>query len=271
MISVDDRNRRAGSLLDSPRTLIIGRNGRLARALRYLLPRAKAIGREEIDIADGASVRRAVEKVRPSIIVNCAAITDLTLCERDPIGTRRVNVEGVANLAAASRTAGALLIHMSSDYAANPVNEYGRGKRESESFGDLTIRAKIYDGSHWAWEALRNSRRIQMTTCEVSNPISTTGLAALLPILLQKDLRGVVSLGSTDRLSFFEIGRIWADVLGASQDLVESSGATMSPYRRPVDSFMPVQALVDCGIAVPSLAVDASDHRAYFANYAGND
>jgi dTDP-4-dehydrorhamnose reductase len=255
------------SAIDSPRTLIIGRNGRLAKALRYVFPLAQAVGRNEIDIADRVSVTNAIEQTGPTIIVNCAAVTDLELCERDPVGTRRVNVEGVANLAAVSRTSGALLIHLSSDYAANPVNEYGKGKRESEPFGDLTIRAKIYDGSHWAWEALRNSRRIQMTTCEVSNPISTTGLAVLLPTLLKKNLRGVVSLGSAHPLSFFEIGRIWADVLGASRDLVEPTGAISTPYERPADSFMAVRALVECGISVPSLAADASEHRAYFMSY----
>jgi hypothetical protein len=102
----------------------------------------------------------------------------------------------------------------------------------------------------------------------VSNPISTTGLVALLPVLLQKTMRGVVSLGSAEPLTLFEVGRIWADILGASQDLVEPAGPIISPYLRPADSFMPVQNLLDCGISVPSLAVDALDHRGYFEIYA---
>jgi dTDP-4-dehydrorhamnose reductase len=256
------------SLLDSPGTLIIGRCGRLARALRHFFPRAIAIGRVGINIADDASVKRVVQEVRPSIVINCAAITDLPLCERDPAATRRINVEGVAHLATASREVGALLVHISSDYAAHPVNEYGRSKRDSESFGNLAIRAKIYDGSHWAWESLRCGRRIQMTTCEFSNPISTTGLATFLPRLLEKGFHGVVSLGSKDPLSLFEVGLIWADVLGASRQLVQPCGPVASPYPRPANTVMPVQELVAAGIPVPSLASDACDHCAYFADYA---
>lgn len=255
------------SSLDSPDTLIIGRQGRLAKALRHVFPKAQAAGRETIDITDRASVERAVAAARPAIVINCAAVTDLVLCERDPAATRRVNVDGVANLAVAAAAAGALLVHISSDYAANPVNEYGRGKRDSEAFGDLAIRAKIYDGSHWAWQALRNGQPIRMTTAETCNPISTTGLAKILPNLIGRRLRGVVALGTVDRLTLFEVGQIWAEALGVSRDLVEPVGAISSLYRRPSDTFMPVTALAGAGIAVPSLASDAASHCAQFAVY----
>jgi dTDP-4-dehydrorhamnose reductase len=255
-------------LLDSPDTLIVGRHGRLGSAFAHFLPRAKNIDKEDVDIGDLDSVSRAIEVARPSLVINCAAITDLALCERDPIGTRIVNVQGVANLARVSRTAGAMFVHFSSDYACNPVNEYARGKLDSEKYGDLTVRAKIYDGSHWAWGALLNGRRIRMSVAEFSNPISTTSVVNLLPVLLRMNLRGVVPLGTKDRLSFFQVGQTWADALGKSLDLVEPTGRVESPYARPSDTFMPVEDLLDAGIEIPSLAADALAHRRYFVNYA---
>jgi dTDP-4-dehydrorhamnose reductase len=258
------------SLLNSPGTLIVGGLGRLGSAFTHLFPRAKAIDRDEVDIGDIDSVSRAIERARPSLVINCAAITDLALCERDAAGTRRVNVEGVANLAKASKAADATFVHFSSDYAIDPVNEYARGKLDSEKYADLTVRAKIYDGSHWAWDALLSGRRIQMTTTEFSNPISTTSVANLLPVLLRMKLRGVVPLGTKDRLSFFEVGRIWASALGAPLDLVEPTGRVKSQYARPTDTFMPVHDLLDVGIEVPLLAADALSHRRYFVDYARN-
>lgn len=229
------------------------------------------MGREALDITAPASLRRAFATAAPRFVINCAAITDLSLCELDPVAARRVNVDGVANLAAAAEAAGALLIHMSSDYAAEPVNEYGRSKRDSEAFGHLTIRAKIYDATHWAWQALRDRRRVQMTVTEFCNPISVTGLAALLPRLLQKRLRGVTSLGTADRLSLFEVGRAWSAALGVAQELVEPIGAVASPYMRPSDTFMPIEALVDAGIEVPSLSTDAMNHLKAYAVYGADD
>ena len=253
--------------LNSPDTLIVGRYGRLGSAFGYLLPRAKGIDKDDVDIGDIDSVSRAIERARPNLVINCAAITDLALCERDPVGTRRVNVEGVANLASVSKAAGATLVHFSSDYACDPVNEYARGKLDSEKYADLTIRAKIYDGSHWAWKALLSGRPIRMTTKEFSNPISTTSVATLLPVLLQMNLRGMVPLGTKERLSFFQVGQAWASALGASLDLVEPSGPIESQYARPTDTFMPVHDLVNAGIEVPLLAADALSHRRHFVNY----
>jgi dTDP-4-dehydrorhamnose reductase len=257
----------AKSSFHSGRTLIIGRYGRLARAFRYLYPQAKALGRTDIDIRDCGSVSRAVEWAQPLVIINCAAITDVALCERDSTGTRAVNVEGVSNLAKAAETAGAILVHFSSDYATNPVNEYGRSKLESEHYADLTIRAKIYDGSHWAWDALRNRRQVRMTTQEFSNPISTTGVAGLIPRMLGKKLRGVVKVGTVDRLEFFQIGQIWTRVLGVSSDLVVPTGSIESPYLRPADTYLPVDELCRAGIGVPTLEADAENHKDLFQIY----
>ena len=253
--------------IDSERTLIIGRYGRLARALRYLFPNVAVVGRNEADIRDPGSLRRAACRIQPDLIINCAAMTDVAHCEVDPTEARSVNVEGVVNLSLVSKELGARLIHFSSDYASHPVNEYGRSKLEGEQYADLTIRAKIYDASHWAWEALSCGRGVRMTACEFSNPISTTSLGRLLPALLRMGRRGVVVLGTRERRSFFQIGQVWATVIGARIGLVEQVGRIESPYPRPTDTFMPVDDLVAAGIDVPDLEVDAREHRRHFLNY----
>ena len=82
------------------------------------------------------------------MLVNCAAVGDVDLCERDPELARRVNTEGAAQLAAACANAGIRMIQLSTDYVFGaeppiegefdeaeikaPVNEYGRSKAAGE-------------------------------------------------------------------------------------------------------------------------------------------
>lgn len=254
-------------VLNSPETLVVGRRGRLARAFHYLAPCASVVGSRECDIANRDCVLGTVERMAPKVIVNCAAITDLRRCERDPDGTRSVNVEGVSHLANAARSVGALLIHFSSDYALNPVNEYGRQKLDSERFADLTIRAKIYDGSHWALQAMRNRVPVRMTTCEYSNPVSVTTLIGLLKAILERRLRGIFAVGTRDRLSLFEVGRVWAVAIGAPVDLVQPCEEVISDYRRPVDTFMMLAKLIEAGVDIPTLAEDVTMHWHCFREY----
>lgn len=102
---------------------------------------------EDLDITDVDSVRRFVSNAHPDAVIHCAAISNTGTCEKEPQLSRCVNVEGTVNLAKACGEAGSRLIVMSSDqiYAGNksmraaredeapePVNVYGRHKRQAE-------------------------------------------------------------------------------------------------------------------------------------------
>ena len=75
-----------------------------------------APGRAELDVADRASVERAIAAQRPELVLHCAAWTDVDGAEADPDGARRVNELGSRNVARAARAAGAGLVAFSTDY-----------------------------------------------------------------------------------------------------------------------------------------------------------
>ncbi len=54
----------------------------------------------ELDITDPDSVAAAVDSVRPELIVNAAALTDVDRCQLEPGEAFRVHRDGVRNLAA---------------------------------------------------------------------------------------------------------------------------------------------------------------------------
>ena len=101
-------------------------------------------GVAELDVTDAEAVNAAVQGV--DVIVNCAAYTDVNKAEGDAEAARLVNAHAPAVLAEAAKAAGAMLIHVSTDYVfdgqanvpytedavRNPLGVYGRTKMEGE-------------------------------------------------------------------------------------------------------------------------------------------
>jgi dTDP-4-dehydrorhamnose 3,5-epimerase len=128
-------------------TVIVGANGQLGRALQQEFPRAVALDRSKLDVADAAAVRD-YRWADVDVVLNAAAWTAVDAAE-DPANqaaVRAANVDAVGNLARAVRTSGATLVHISSEYVfdgrhegpipedwpPNPLSVYGRSKADGD-------------------------------------------------------------------------------------------------------------------------------------------
>ncbi len=131
--------------------LVTGANGQLGRALRLVAPDSKNTyiftDAAELDIADPAAIEKTVADLKPDVVVNCAAYTDVEKAEKEVELAERLNATAVADLAAVCAKSGALLIHISTDYVfggnsgntprdesepTNPTGVYGRTKLAGE-------------------------------------------------------------------------------------------------------------------------------------------
>jgi len=129
---------------------LIGNKGMLGTELSLLLEKEKFsfIGTDkEVDITDINSLREFI-KQNNSIkwIINCAAYTAVDKAEDDAQTCNLINAEGSRNIAAAAKEAGAVMIHISTDYvfngrgnkpyteddATDPIGVYGISKRNGE-------------------------------------------------------------------------------------------------------------------------------------------
>lgn len=95
-----------------------------------------AFGRGDLDIGDEAAVAAAIARVRPDIIVNGAAFTNVDAAEDRPVDALAVNAFGARALARAARTHGAALVHYSTDFvfdgaATAPYTEADRPNPQS--------------------------------------------------------------------------------------------------------------------------------------------
>ncbi|NTW54357.1 MAG: dTDP-4-dehydrorhamnose reductase [Chlorobaculum sp.] len=100
----------------------------------------------ELDITDTRAVAAVCRERCIGAIVNCAAYTAVDKAEGDVDAAFRVNRDGAAALASVAKAAGALLLHVSTDYVfdgstnrpyreddpATPCGVYGQSKWEGE-------------------------------------------------------------------------------------------------------------------------------------------
>jgi dTDP-4-dehydrorhamnose reductase len=131
------------------RVLILGAKGQLGIELQKTFQGAGevvALDREQCDLANPESIRKAMAEVTPALVLNAAAYTAVDRAESEPELATRVNAVGPGVLAVETRKLGAMLVHYSTDYVfdgskkrpwveddpVNPLNTYGRTKLAGE-------------------------------------------------------------------------------------------------------------------------------------------
>lgn len=124
---VSDKDRDAPALSDVVpipplRTVVLGGDGQLGRALRAALPDATFLTRADVDLTDPAAVE-ALDWAGVDTIINAAAFTAVDAAETDRATAWAVNVDATAALARAAIAHRLTLVTISSDYVFDGVAE----------------------------------------------------------------------------------------------------------------------------------------------------
>lgn len=131
------------------RILLTGKHGQVGFELqRALAPLGEvcAVDYTECDLADASALCELVRSVKPDLIVNSAAYTAVDKAESEPELAHAVNAVAPAVLGEEAAKRGAWVVHYSTDYVfdgvkpsayteddfTNPLNVYGRTKRDGE-------------------------------------------------------------------------------------------------------------------------------------------
>lgn len=121
--------------------------------------------KDELDITDIDEVLSFGEINRADVIINCAAITDPVLCEKEPELAFRVNALGARNLSIVARKTGAKLVQLSTDDVfdgltkspytefdeTHPVSMYGKSKRAGEAYVKEFTHKHFIVRSNWVY------------------------------------------------------------------------------------------------------------------------
>lgn len=144
--------------------LITGSKGQLGNELQKIIKTGEAeIGKvseiiknsevfpldiDELDITNLVNVKKVLNEIKPDVVINCAAATNVDGCESNQDLAFKINAIGARNLAMVSEEIGAKLVQVSTDYVFsgvgdNPLTEfdltapysvYGKTKLKGEEY-----------------------------------------------------------------------------------------------------------------------------------------
>jgi dTDP-4-dehydrorhamnose reductase len=141
--------------------MVIGSNGQLgsdiSKRFQELGEEVFQINHDQMDVVNFSQCKRTIDRHRPELIVNTAAMHNVEKCEEDPITSFEVNGIGARNLALLSNDYDFALMHVSTDYVFDgqkktpyletdlprPLNVYGNSKLAGEFFVS-TIAVRYY-------------------------------------------------------------------------------------------------------------------------------
>ncbi|MDD6057343.1 MAG: dTDP-4-dehydrorhamnose reductase [Clostridiales bacterium] len=176
--------------------LVSGCNGQLGRAIRreykeneaeFLLTDVmEGEGIYALDITNIDAVLKLVRKLRPQVIINCAAHTNVDACEQQWDAAYRINAIGPRNLSIAANEVDAKLIHVSTDYVfegngtkpytefdtPNPISAYGKTKLEGESFVKEFAKKHFIFRTAWLYGDGKNFVKTMLGLAETREEVS---------------------------------------------------------------------------------------------------
>lgn len=156
--------------------VITGASGQLGCELsRQLGSEAIRLSRQELDITSGADVNRVLEELRPEVVINAAAYTQVDRAEEETEACRKVNVEAVDHLARACQKLGLVLVHVSSDYVFDGYSDHSKPWTERDlprPIGEYAL--SKFDGET---AAARCQRHFVVRTCGLYGQVDPPGQA----------------------------------------------------------------------------------------------
>lgn len=213
----------------------MGADSRLAR---HFISKYKDISipvtRAECDITVPLEVEKIFRKYSTKYILNCAALTDVECCETNPDEAFKVNATGPENLAIAAEKFGRKLILLSSNYALNPKNVYGKTKSKMEEItGDhvLTIRTDFYDTENFIIKNLLLGNKINVYSNAFFNPVSITRLTE--EIYKNKNKKGLINIFASRCITYLEFAELFSKYKKIKGKLIV--GDTMGMGIRPLN------------------------------------
>jgi len=200
--------------------LLFGKNGQVGWELnRTLLCLGElfALDYPEVDFEKPKDVVKILDEIKPDLIVNAAAYTNVDKAEEEPEKAQLVNAITPGEVANWCKKHDAVLIHYSTDYVfdgkkgvpyteedePNPINQYGKTKLEGERAIQesgaihLILRtAWVYSmrGNNFVTKVLewaKNSNEIRVVDDQISNPTWARALAEITADLIAMGIRDI--------------------------------------------------------------------------------
>jgi dTDP-4-dehydrorhamnose reductase len=265
--------------------VLFGKNGQLGWELQRVLPILGEVispDREELNLCDLDAIQKILSKLKPNLIINASAYTDVDKAEQETDLAMQINALAPGIMAEVSRRLGASLIHYSTDYVfdgkknvpytendrTNPLNVYGKSKLLGEENIRQAGGAYLILRTSWVYSLRGNSfvnkvlqwsrqnKTLRVVHDQVSSPTWARTLAEITGFLLaqnKKDLyenigerHGLYHLTGGGYTSRYE----WAkQILSNDPESSEQIVQTIEPALSedfPTSATRPLFSALDC-------------------------
>jgi dTDP-4-dehydrorhamnose reductase len=220
--------------------VIIGSGGRLGAALSRAYQKShEVVGftHARIDLNDLNEVEQVISPLGFDLLINCAALTDVDLCEHQDDRAFRINADAPGLLARICAVKNAKLIHFSTDYVfdgekrspygeeddASPISIYGESKREGEERVLAQHARHLVVRVSWVFGPDRPSfvdniiqraceqEQVEAIADKFSTPTYTADIAAMLPRFFESEEGGLLHFANSGECSWQEYAQYALD------------------------------------------------------------
>ena len=267
------------------RIVLFGRNGQLGWEFERILPllgEVVAFGRGEVDVSDLQNVKKTLDEMKPNLIINTSAYTEVDRAETEVESAMKVNALAPAVMAEAAQKTGAVFIHYSTDYVfdgasdvayteldrTNPLNVYGQSKLMGEEnikqAGDayLILRTSwVYSlrGNSFVHKVLSWARKngtLKVVGDQIGNPTWARMLASITSLMIAqnnsnlleiiRERRGIYHIAGSGYTSRYEWAKqILANDPNLSEQIVHSLEPAFSKDF-PTPATRPLFSALNC-------------------------
>jgi dTDP-4-dehydrorhamnose reductase len=238
--------------------LLTGRDGQVGWELERRLDGVIATDRAQLDLS-GPGIAEAVARIRPDVIINAAAYTEVDKAETEKDTAMRVNGIAPGIFAEEAKRIDALLVHYSTDYVfdgekkspyveddrTNPLSAYGESKLEGErrilasGCRHLILRTSWVYGPRGRnfFLTMKNARQpLRVVDDQRGVPTSSRFLAENTVLLIKKQAQGLLHLVPSGQTTWCGFAR---EILGPQADITPiRSGEFPTAARRPANSVL---------------------------------
>ena len=199
------------------------------------------------DIIHESILNKKIKNIKPDIIINCAANTNLDYCQKFPKKTKIINTFFPGLLSKICKELSIKLVHISTDHLYNgkdffkkkenfktsPINIYAEQKLAAEKKilqnnpSSLIIRTNFFGYSFKKNQLVdliiknaSENKRIPLYGNYFFTTISTKYLSFCIENLIRKNTKGIINIVSNETISKYDFGLKVFDFLNLNKNLI---------------------------------------------------
>lgn len=228
--------------------LITGSKGQLGSELINLLPEEHQVSGYDLDmdITDRSVIESKFSKVKPGLVIHCAAFTDVDGCEDFRGKAFLVNGTGTENLAKVARKYDCKFVYISTDYVFNgkkdtpyveedmpdPISVYGKSKLAGEK-AVISILKKFYilrtTGIYSRYgknfvesiiKASKNCRELKIVNDQICTPTYSLDVAKCIYKLIETGMYGIYHATNGGQCSWYQFTKEIFRILGKKVTII---------------------------------------------------